>query len=504
MDISKIHRRISKIRNLIEQYHYRLAIIDCMSFIENLLRFIYEKSFPNLDIEKKKKIIAYEEKKRKNPHKMTLGELIGLLKEGDMLRFHADLLKNSFVYLNYNTLFLLTKIRNIYVHTDEESSINEVMFVFYNFLLILEELGLYDTDKQEEFLDIIYTGAEDDIESDQYEIESFEDDQEYLDDLNAEAYRLANDNNKDESIAILDKLVELAPNKGDYYDSYGEILMIFNEYQKALQKLEKAIELAPNGNFLHETYIKIGNCYKELNNYDQALENIEIGKKLAEEHLNEEWIELADKYFKEIKQEDDGLFQKYLESLNSKAYELARADKKQEAINTIKKLLRIVPDIGSYYDTFGELLLMFGDYQEAINKFKQAMKVDPNGWFIHQSYIKMGKCNTELGNYQQALINIEKGRKIAKENNEGEWVKTANEYEEDINIKKIEKTGISNNAILNVLNNEWHPITFIIFKMKIKDMMEARLLQTKLKYLERKGQVLVETKKGKKHWRLPK
>lgn len=505
MDTSKIHRRISKIRKLIEQNHYRLAVIDCMSFIENLLRFIYQKSFTSLDIEKKKKIIDYEEKKRKSIHKMGLGELIGLLREGDMLKCHANLFKNSFFYLNYNSLSLLTKIRNIYTHSDEECSINEVMFVFYNFLLILEELGLYDIDEQEEFLDIIYTGAEEDIKDDHIDIEpdALEDGQEYLDELNAEAYKLAYDNKKEESIAILDKLVELAPNYGDYYDSYGEILMIFKEYQRAIQKLEKAIELAPDGYFLHQTYIKIGNCYKELKNYDQALENIEIGKKLAEEHLKEEWIELADKYFKEIKQKDEELFKKYIERLNSNAYELARNDKKQEAVDTIKKLLRIAPDIGSYHDTYGELLLMFGEYQEAINSFKQAIKVDPNGWFLYETYIKMGKCYAELGLYQQGLENIEMGKIKAEKNNEDEWVKIAHEYEEDINTKMVGKPGISKNAILNVLNNDWQPITSIIFTMKIKEMMEARSLQNKLKDLEKKGDILVEIKKGKKHWRLP-
>ncbi len=38
--------------------------------------------------------------------------------------------------------------------------------------------------------------------------------------------------------------------------------------------------------------------------------------------------------------------------------------------------------------------------------------------------------------------------------------------------------------------------------MKIKDMMDARFLQIKLKELERRGLVLAESKMGKKHWKL--
>ncbi len=61
---------------------------------------------------------------------------------------------------------------------------------------------------------------------------------------------------------------------------------------------------------------------------------------------------------------------------------------------------------------------------------------------------------------------------------------------------------ITTERILNVISNEWQPITSLIFKMKIKDMMDARFLQLKLKELERKGTIIVEIRKGKKHWKL--
>ncbi|HUW90762.1 MAG TPA: hypothetical protein VMV43_09600 [Candidatus Nanopelagicaceae bacterium] len=61
---------------------------------------------------------------------------------------------------------------------------------------------------------------------------------------------------------------------------------------------------------------------------------------------------------------------------------------------------------------------------------------------------------------------------------------------------------ITTEKISEVLSEDWQPITALIFKMKIKDMMDARFLQIKLKELERKGVVMVETKMGKKHWKL--
>ena len=61
---------------------------------------------------------------------------------------------------------------------------------------------------------------------------------------------------------------------------------------------------------------------------------------------------------------------------------------------------------------------------------------------------------------------------------------------------------ITTDKIASVLTNEWQTIKHLIFKLKIKDMMDARYLQLKLKELERKGQVLVEIKMGRKHWKL--
>ncbi|MHA1985116.1 MAG: DNA topoisomerase VI subunit B [Promethearchaeota archaeon] len=61
---------------------------------------------------------------------------------------------------------------------------------------------------------------------------------------------------------------------------------------------------------------------------------------------------------------------------------------------------------------------------------------------------------------------------------------------------------ITTDRIIKVLTNEWQTIKHLIFKLKIKDMMDARYLQLKLKELERKGEVLVELKMGRKHWKL--
>jgi len=61
---------------------------------------------------------------------------------------------------------------------------------------------------------------------------------------------------------------------------------------------------------------------------------------------------------------------------------------------------------------------------------------------------------------------------------------------------------ITSDRILSVLSGEWQNITHLIFRLKIKDMMDARYLQNRLKDLVRKNKVEMSVIKSKKHWRL--
>ena len=63
---------------------------------------------------------------------------------------------------------------------------------------------------------------------------------------------------------------------------------------------------------------------------------------------------------------------------------------------------------------------------------------------------------------------------------------------------------LTTEGVIKALSNDWQPITALIYKLQIKEMMDARFLQIKLKDLERKKLILVETKNGKKHFKLSK
>ncbi len=94
------------------------------------------------------------------------------------------------------------------------------------------------------------------------------------------------------------------------------------------------------------------------------------------------------------------------------------------------------------------------------------------------------------------LITIEEGKPIKKPSQKPKLKKT---------IPQTVQTTlpvITTDKILATLNNEWQNITHLIFNLKIKDMMDARYLQNRLKELVRRDKVEMLIIKNKKHWKL--
>ena len=399
---------------LISNNRFCQAIIGCSSLLENYLRKIFKEISASITPDVSKKINDYLVKKGKIVKDMTFGELIGLFRKAGILKIYSKEIRKNFTHFNDNNLNIINEIRNKCIHRGYGSSVNEAKLIFFTLKIIFEEIGIIDREsnmkkKVEEPINL-----------------------EYLKELNLEAYEFASSNNKEEALKTAIKLVNLAPTSGDYWDSYGEILMIFNDYENAINKFKIAPLIDQEGDYIHETYIKMGNCYKELNNYKLALENIVKGKEIAEEREELDWVNQANDYISEIKKIEISIELDDLDELNLEAYEFAKSNKKEEALKTVLKLVNLAPTSGDYWDSYGEILMMFNDYENAINKFKIALQLDQNGYYVHETYIKMGNCYKELNNYKLALENIVKGKEIAEEREELDWVNQANDYISEI------------------------------------------------------------------------
>jgi Mn-dependent DtxR family transcriptional regulator len=125
--------------------------------------------------------------------------------------------------------------------------------------------------------------------------------------FNYKVYWLQYLNRKEEALELIQELVVDVPDNGTYLDTYGEILMYYEEYEEAIEKFLRAIEMARDEWYINQTYIKLGICYKELDNFDLAVENLIIGKDLMEKssidpETKQKWLIIVNLFLAEIEQ----------------------------------------------------------------------------------------------------------------------------------------------------------------------------------------------------------
>jgi tetratricopeptide (TPR) repeat protein len=110
---------------------------------------------------------------------------------------------------------------------------------------------------------------------------------------------------KEDSIKLIQKLTKDEPENGMYQDTYGEILMYFEEYDEATKRFLKAIVIGADEWYIYQTYIKLGICYKALENYELALKNFKKGRELAKKSTSdpltkEKWLKIIDLFLAEM------------------------------------------------------------------------------------------------------------------------------------------------------------------------------------------------------------
>jgi len=125
--------------------------------------------------------------------------------------------------------------------------------------------------------------------------------------LNYKAFWLQYLNRKEESIKLIQNLIERAPNNATYHDSYGEILMFFKEYENAISEFLKVIDISRDDWYLYQTNIKVGICYREIEDYKKAREYLQKGKELIDKTSSDldektKWITIAELFLAEIEQ----------------------------------------------------------------------------------------------------------------------------------------------------------------------------------------------------------
>ncbi|MFX0048554.1 MAG: hypothetical protein ACFE8G_10360 [Candidatus Hermodarchaeota archaeon] len=184
-----------------------------------------------------------------------------------------------------------------------------------------------------------------------------------------------------ESLELANEAINLLPNRVEFYLSKVNILMYFNQYPELLDLLNEMLQIFPK----HEKDLKM----KKASVY-KLLGDLNSGFKIIEE------LSMNNPEDKEL--------------LNFKAYWYQYLNKKDEALELLENLIGSDKNNGEYYDTYGEVLMNYEEYQKAVKQFQKAIELSSNEWFIYQTYIKLGICFKELGKDKLAIENLRKGK----------------------------------------------------------------------------------------------
>ncbi|MHA2049728.1 MAG: hypothetical protein ACW986_08950 [Promethearchaeota archaeon] len=222
----------------------------------------------------------------------------------------------------------------------------------------------------------------------------------------------------DNFLDLIKKSMELDLHKYNitrYLQFQGYVLQGTGRSDEAIQSIDTAIEILPNQNLLYglKTYFLISS-----NRDSEALE-------LIDEYI-ENYPQLVNSLYKQktflyckLKEFEKGLktvniaLEKYPQDIalvNNKTILLGYLERKEETIETANHLISLNPSNGNSYDTYGEVLMTFGEYKNALQKLEKALSLEPTGWFAYETCIKMSKCHKELGNLEKALEYAEKGK----------------------------------------------------------------------------------------------
>lgn len=305
-----------------------------------------------------------------------------------------DLTSNQ---INTNLLYELDRYAEALTAINQCFSINQKSPINFS----LKAKILFFLSKFDEALEVLNKG-----------IERFPDYQAFY---NNRGLILDSKGNKIEALEDMKKAVELGEaSQGTYYNM-AQILFSLEKYEEALDTIDKAIDLSPADILSHQERSAI---LANLKRYDEALEEQEFV------------MELDPGLIKTVAPEH--------QVYTTMAYSFARDGKKKKAINSIKKAIEIDPEESEYYYYYGEILMIFEEYDEAIKQFEKAKELH---FTPIETFIDLGECFMILGNYDKALENLKIGRNLAAHSVK-ERVRTDKGYE----IRPLPQTNLIERA----------------------------------------------------------
>ncbi|HEY3782645.1 MAG TPA: sulfotransferase [Fimbriimonadaceae bacterium] len=241
--------------------------------------------------------------------------------------------------------------------------------------------------------------------------------------------------NYDEAIEFFNHAIRLNPGAAAIYLNLGSVQQKLNDYESALASYRRATELAPA---LAEAFDGLASVYSALRNRRSAIENFEKALSLtpsspirmlrladarAMSGESEASLQLIEKALSEDPQSAEAHYQ-----LGLRLQELGKF---QQAEQTFLRSIELKPDQGgSYLGLFSNSKVGPGQQYliERVASLKNAGSVDiKDRVLLHTA---LGKAYDDLGNYEQAINEIDEATRLEIERGHGRNSFDADAFEE--------------------------------------------------------------------------
>ena len=212
----------------------------------------------------------------------------------------------------------------------------------------------------------------------------------------------------EEGLKYLERLEELGQDDAWTNGEFGYCLSILERYEEAIKKLNHALEVEDEEKDIAHIHSLLGWCYRQLEDYDKALEhyiqskegrdsawiNNEIGycyKKKSDLKKALEFYLLAEKYDKND-----------LDLISEIAWLYCVSGEYKEGLKYIKRAVELGRNDAWINIQYGGCLAGLNRCEEAIEKLEYALSFDEEKDLAF-TYSQLGWCYRLLGDYEKAL-----------------------------------------------------------------------------------------------------
>jgi tetratricopeptide (TPR) repeat protein/Tol biopolymer transport system component len=211
----------------------------------------------------------------------------------------------------------------------------------------------------------------------------------------------------EEAIGAYEQATQADPTNTLAYARWARALYLDHQFEKAVAKAQAASELDPDS---AEAFAQLARSYDWNGQYNQALEAARKAVELDPNHADARAF-LAEVYLELDRLDEAASEAQTAVQLDDQSAEAHRSlgavylfkEQLSQALSEFEKAAQLEPDLWIRQHELASMRRRSEAYVEAIIAYKRAIELRPHAW----SYAGLGACYYELGQYEQALPNLQ-------------------------------------------------------------------------------------------------